>query len=233
MLCTDLVVATPSATIFMPFKIESRLSPFPILIPTDLFLLKSDAAVSIKSPKPDNPVKVCLSAPNASPNLVISTIPRVKRAALALFPNPSPSDMPAARAIIFFSAPPNSTPLTSFKVYILKFIIFLKKNFNSSKILSLNDAIQTAVGRCLETSAAKLGPLKTAYLSSIELPRTLSKILCGSSIDLSPNPFAVFTNIQPLRSNLSRVFFMSISVFFNAIDGTARNIMPQFLKTVS
>ena len=39
--------------------------------------------------------------------------PPVTRAALALLPAPSPSRIPAARAMTFFMAPASSTPVTS------------------------------------------------------------------------------------------------------------------------
>src|SRR5437773_1770622 len=60
------------------------------------------------------------SAPSATPNRVISASPRVIRAARVLWPMPSPSKMPAARAMTFLSAPASSTPSTSVAEYTLK-----------------------------------------------------------------------------------------------------------------
>ena len=48
--------------------------------------------VSTKSPKPDMPIKVCVFAPMDTPKRVISAIPRVINAVLALAPNPMPSE---------------------------------------------------------------------------------------------------------------------------------------------
>ena len=66
--------------------------------------------VSTKSPMPARPPMVMGWAPLATANRVISTRPRVIRAALALFPKPRPSDMPQAMASTFLRAPPISTP---------------------------------------------------------------------------------------------------------------------------
>ena len=53
----------------------------------------------------------------ATPSRRISAMARVTNAALELSPNPSPADAPAAIAMTFFSAPPNSTPIGSPLVY--------------------------------------------------------------------------------------------------------------------
>jgi hypothetical protein len=65
------------------------------------------------SPSPDKPDKVKGLAPIAIAKADISVNPRVIKAALALSPYPSPSIIPAPKAITFFNAPPNSTPITS------------------------------------------------------------------------------------------------------------------------
>ena len=52
------------------------------------------------------------------PNLVHQT--RVTSAALVLYPIPRPSRIPAASAMIFLSAPPSSTPITSVAEYTRK-----------------------------------------------------------------------------------------------------------------
>jgi hypothetical protein len=48
---------------------------------------------------------------------VISARPRVISAARAFNPNPSPSHMPVAIAITFFTAPPISTPVRTVLKY--------------------------------------------------------------------------------------------------------------------
>ena len=67
--------------------------------------------VRTKSPMPARPPMVMGCAPLATARRVISTRPRVMRAALALLPNPRPSEMPQAMASTFFNAPPISTPV--------------------------------------------------------------------------------------------------------------------------
>ena len=76
-------------------------------------------------------------------------------------PSPIPAATPAQNAIIFFNAPPSSTPLTSFEVYTLKFS-FMNISLNSFAIFSSSAAITIAVGTALETSSAWLGPDRTA-----------------------------------------------------------------------
>ena len=72
-------------------------------------------------------------------------------------PRPIPAAAPEQNAIIFFNAPPSSTPFTSFDVYILIF-----SDINASctifKIFWCFDAITSAVGIAIETSSAWLGP---------------------------------------------------------------------------
>ena len=77
------------------------------------------AQVTIRSPIPDNPMNVSISAPMATPSLAISVIPRVISAALVLSPYPNPSAIPAANAITFFKEPPIHIPRTSGLVYTL------------------------------------------------------------------------------------------------------------------
>ena len=52
-------------------------------------------------------------APIATPRRLISAIPLVISAAFVLSPQPSPSAVPAARAMTFFNAPPSSIPRIS------------------------------------------------------------------------------------------------------------------------
>lgn len=67
--------------------------------------------VRTKSPIPARPPMVMGWAPLATAKRVISTNPRVIKAALALLPKPKPSEMPHAMASTFFRAPPSSTPV--------------------------------------------------------------------------------------------------------------------------
>ena len=113
-------VNMPSTTIPTFFTASSGAIPSPIIMPHRLFLECMLVQVTIKSPMPVSPAKVLTSAPILTPRRFISAMPLVIIAALALSPNPSPSDMPAPRAIMFFKAPPSSTPVTSVPVYTLR-----------------------------------------------------------------------------------------------------------------
>jgi len=70
--------------------------------------------VVMRSPTPESPKKVFGLAPSFTPNRTISYSPRVIKPDFVLSPNLSPSQTPAAIAITFFTAPPISTPTTSF-----------------------------------------------------------------------------------------------------------------------
>src|SRR6266704_1668976 len=87
--------------------------PHPSSTPSWWLRDSGPVAVRIRSPIPASPAKVAGSAPSATPRRVISARPRVISAARVLWPRPSPSRIPAARAITFLSAPPSSTPRTS------------------------------------------------------------------------------------------------------------------------
>src|SRR6266699_3792683 len=80
----------------------------------DLWLKRTSAtsrAIGNSTPcRSASPANVDGSAPSATPNRVISASPRVISAARVLWPIPSPSRMPAARAMTFLSAPASSTP---------------------------------------------------------------------------------------------------------------------------
>ncbi len=65
---------------------------------------------------PDKPNMVSGSAPNVLANRMISAMPRVNKAALALAPYPRPSQIPAAIASTFLTVPPTCTPNTSLVV---------------------------------------------------------------------------------------------------------------------
>ena len=85
--------------------------------PTVRLRLSGLVHVAIRSPNPVRPGNVRGSPPIATPSRVISARPRVSTIALVLSPSPNPSAMPAAMATTFFSAPPNSQPVTSGLVY--------------------------------------------------------------------------------------------------------------------
>ena len=77
--------------------------------------------MTIKSPIPESPYIVSILAPLLKANLTISCNPLVIKAAFVLSPSLSPSTIPPAIAIIFFKAPPISTPFWSVELYILNF----------------------------------------------------------------------------------------------------------------
>src|SRR2546425_1193251 len=103
-------VGTPSATDCLPACACSSVLPFPSATPRLRLRDRGPVAVRMRSPMPASPAKVSGSAPRATPSRVISASPRVISAARGLWPKPSPSRMPAARATTFFNAPPSSTP---------------------------------------------------------------------------------------------------------------------------
>ena len=109
----ETAVRTPSATIVIPERTSPILSPRPTRIPTVRFRERSPVQVRTRSPIPASPANVCGCAPRRTPSREISASPREMRSARALWPNPSPSAIPAAIAITFFSAPPISIPVTS------------------------------------------------------------------------------------------------------------------------
>src|SRR5207249_3296247 len=113
-------VFTPSTTAARPASASSTRFPSPSSTPSWWLRDRGPVAVRMRSPIPASPANVAGSAPNATPNRVISASPRVIRAARVLWPIPSPSRMPAARAMTFLSAPASSTPSTSVAEYTLK-----------------------------------------------------------------------------------------------------------------
>src|SRR6266516_2652848 len=106
-------VFTPSATEARPARACDSAVPRASSTPSERFRDSGPVAVRIRSPIPARPANVAGSAPSATPSRVISASPRVISAARVLCPRPSPSRIPAARAITFLSAPPSSTPSTS------------------------------------------------------------------------------------------------------------------------
>src|SRR4029077_16435761 len=113
-------VFTPSTTAARPASASSRRFPSPSSTPSWWLRDRGPVAVRMRSPIPASPANVAGSAPSATPKRVISASPRVIRAARVLWPMPSPSKMPAARAMTFLSAPASSTPSTSVAEYTLK-----------------------------------------------------------------------------------------------------------------
>ena len=110
-------VFTPSAIILVVARIFSIARPRPSSTPTARFRLSAPLQVRTRSPMPASPAKVSRCPPKAQTSRVISARPRVSNAATVFAPKPSPSQTPAAMAITFFSAPANSTPITSSLVY--------------------------------------------------------------------------------------------------------------------
>ena len=96
----------------------------------------------------------------ATPSLPISAIPLVISAALVLSPYPRPSHIPAPKAIIFFSAPPSSTPIKSGLVYTLRDGL-IKISWTFCAYFMSSQAATKVVGMYLETSSAWEGPDKT------------------------------------------------------------------------
>ena len=75
---------------------------------------------------PAKPEKVIGLAPADTPNLAISDSPRAIKAAFAFTPNSNPSHIPEPIAIMFLSAPPNSTPIISSLAYTLNLEEFIR-----------------------------------------------------------------------------------------------------------
>src|SRR5258706_798721 len=154
-------VFTPSATDARPASASSRRFPSPSSTPSWWLRDRGPVAVRIRSPIPASPAKVAGSAPSATPNRVISASPRVIRAARVLWPIPSPSRMPAARAMTFLSAPASSTPSTSVAEYTRKNAV---ENTCCTRCATAcsRAAATTAVGWRAYTSRANDGPERKA-----------------------------------------------------------------------
>lgn len=107
-------VLTPSATCFISVKMSSSERPRPSSMPTRRLRDSSPVHVSTRSPMPARPDSVSGLPPMRTAMRLISARPRVMIAARELWPRPRPSDIPAAMAMTFLSAPPTCTPTTSF-----------------------------------------------------------------------------------------------------------------------
>mmetsp|Transcript_1674 Transcript_1674/g.3505 ORF Transcript_1674/g.3505 Transcript_1674/m.3505 type:complete len:259 (+) Transcript_1674:198-974(+) len=159
---TARAVSTPSATSLVDSNISSMVSPCPSRYPNFRFLDSGPKQVPKVSPTPDNPAIVLDSAPNVKPNRLISLHPRVTNPLIALVPSPSPSHMPAPRAMTFFTAPPISTPITSVLVKHLKRPSLMRAARSRARSTS-SEAMTTTVAPTPSTiSRAKEGPLKNA-----------------------------------------------------------------------
>mmetsp|Transcript_11735 Transcript_11735/g.24825 ORF Transcript_11735/g.24825 Transcript_11735/m.24825 type:complete len:237 (+) Transcript_11735:1297-2007(+) len=159
---TARAVSTPSATSLVDSNISAMVSPFPRRYPNCRFLDRGPKQVPKVSPTPDNPAIVLDLAPNAIPNRLISLHPLVTNPLMALVPSPSPSHIPAPRAMTFLTAPPISTPTTSVLVKHLKRPSLIRAARSRARSKS-SDAMTTAVAPTPSTiSRAKEGPLKKA-----------------------------------------------------------------------
>mmetsp|Transcript_9270 Transcript_9270/g.27950 ORF Transcript_9270/g.27950 Transcript_9270/m.27950 type:complete len:225 (-) Transcript_9270:922-1596(-) len=154
-------VSTPSATSVVEARISSTFSPFPRRYPNFRFRERGPKQVPNVSPTPDNPASVLGLAPRTRPSLRISAHPLVTSPLMALVPNPSPSHIPAASAITFFTAPPISTPITSLLVNTRKFSVENRSARSSARRAS-SDAMTTAVATPWQISCAKDGPDRKA-----------------------------------------------------------------------
>mmetsp|Transcript_28201 Transcript_28201/g.66145 ORF Transcript_28201/g.66145 Transcript_28201/m.66145 type:complete len:260 (-) Transcript_28201:159-938(-) len=169
-----MAVSTPSATSVVEAKISSIVSPLPSRYPNFRLRESGPKQVPNVSPTPDKPAMVLGRAPRDRPSLLISAHPLVTRPDMALVPSSSPSHIPAARAITFFTAPPTSTPITSWLVYTLKFSLE-NKSAQSLVRSTSSDAMTTAVATPSQISLANDGPDRKAYdRSSPSVSRRMS-----------------------------------------------------------
>src|SRR5947208_12174419 len=162
-------VFTPSTTAARPASASSRRFPSPSSTPSWWLRDWGPVAVRMRSPIPASPANVDGSAPSATPNRVISASPRVISAARVLWPIPSPSRMPAARAMTFLSAPASSTPSMSVAEYTRKNPVENTCWTRWATVCS-RAAATTAVGWRAYTSRANEGPDSTAI--GVSLGRT-------------------------------------------------------------
>mmetsp|Transcript_37036 Transcript_37036/g.42256 ORF Transcript_37036/g.42256 Transcript_37036/m.42256 type:complete len:238 (-) Transcript_37036:554-1267(-) len=177
-------VSTPSATSVVEARMSSIVSPFPSRYPNFLFLDNGPKHVPKVSPTPDKPARVLGFAPKVNPSRLISPQPLVTRPLMALVPRPSPSHIPAESAITFLTAPPISTPITSFVVKTRN----ESSDSNPAKSLAnikSSDAITTAVATPSQISLAKDGPDKKAYgRSSPRVSRKMSFIKPSDDVSI-------------------------------------------------
>ena len=162
-------------------------------IPALLLRLCILAHVTIRSPIPESPANVFISAPIAQPSLDISAIPLVISAAFVLSPYPNPSATPAASAITFLRAPPIHIPRTSGLMYTRNtLLINIFCRYSASDFLAV--PITQVVGIPRPTSSAWLGPERTAIVAcgTSSLVTSHNVLRVCSSI-----PFPTFTIYCP------------------------------------
>ena len=94
-----------------------------------------------------------------------------------LSPKLIPAATPAQNAIIFFKAPPSSTPLTSYEVYTLNLSFDNKFCISFCKFSSF-DATTKSVGIAIDTSSAWLGPDNAAIFAF-----GISSAITSSNVD--------------------------------------------------
>ena len=146
------------------------------------------------------------------------------KAANVLSPNPIPAATPLQNAIIFFNAPPNSTPLTSSDMYILMFsdinVFWIK--FKTSWCL---EATTKTVGIPIVTSSAWLGPDNTPTLAF----GNSSNITSSSVFKLSfSNPF------EQIITGLSSTYFLyCLKIFLVNFEGVTCKIKSLSITTSS
>mmetsp|Transcript_21343 Transcript_21343/g.51392 ORF Transcript_21343/g.51392 Transcript_21343/m.51392 type:complete len:205 (+) Transcript_21343:201-815(+) len=154
-------VAYPSATSVVEVRMSSNFSPWPRRNPSWRFRDNGPKHVPNVSPTPLSPISVTGEAPMAFARACISRQPRVTSPAIAFVPIPNPSHIPAAIAITFLTAPPISTPATSFVVKTRK---VSHENISATsfpKAVSLL-ATTTAVASPMAISFANDGPERKA-----------------------------------------------------------------------
>src|SRR6266550_850097 len=207
-------VFTPSTTAASPASASSRRFPSPSSTPSWWLRDWGPVAVRMRSPIPASPANVDGSAPSATPNRVISASPRVISAARVLWPIPSPSRMPAARAMTFLSAPASSTPSTSVAEYTRKNPVENTCWTRWATVCS-RAAATTAVGWRAYTSRANEGPDNTAI--GVSLGRTSANTHEGVERRSGSRPLDTLTTKAP-RPTWPRAWVMT---WRTAWDGAA------------
>src|SRR5256885_154906 len=207
-------VFTPSTTAARPASASSRRFPSPSSTPSWWLRDRGPVAVRMRSPIPASPANVDGSAPSATPNRVISASPRVISAARVLWPIPSPSRMPAARAMTFLSAPASSTPSMSVAEYTRKNPVENTCWTRWATVCS-RAAATTAVGWRAYTSRANEGPDNTAI--GVSLGRTSANTHEGVERRSGSRPLDTLTTNAP-RPTWPRAWVMT---WRTAWDGAA------------
>ena len=127
-----------------------------------------------------------------------------------------PSDTPAAKAIIFLTAPPISTPIKSSLVYTLNLLV-MKRSWTFLAISICFEDTTTVVGISWATSSAWLGPDNTTI-----------GLLGNSSSMTSDNLFPVPSSIPLAILTIVWFSFMKGCIFLHTClitwEGTANTI---------